>query len=214
MQAQQEKSVRVRARTIVRLPQTLPSQLAFMPGASRTGIDNAHPLPLRVRSCFPESFLHNILNQLSNSKMASHIAIRWPLPSPNVQSGSFLPASDAAGYFVPAPIPSWRAQSCRRLNAENSLSEDFPFVSRRERLCPVRRRPIVKSQSSLGPGLIQAASHSHNPTSSVDSQQASKKRIAVFVSGGGSNYKAIQGAIDAGEVNGEVVVVVSDKPGM
>ncbi|GAQ84210.1 Formyl transferase [Klebsormidium nitens] len=48
---------------------------------------------------------------------------------------------------------------------------------------------------------------------SQNKEGSRKKRIAVFVSGGGSNYKAIQAAIDAGKVNGEVVAVISDKPG-
>ena len=39
-----------------------------------------------------------------------------------------------------------------------------------------------------------------------------KKRLAVFVSGGGSNFRAIHAAILAGEVHGEVVAVVSNAP--
>lgn len=39
------------------------------------------------------------------------------------------------------------------------------------------------------------------------------KRIAVFVSGGGSNFQAILDQISAGRISGEVVLVISDKPG-
>ena len=39
------------------------------------------------------------------------------------------------------------------------------------------------------------------------------KRIAVFVSGGGSNFQAILDQISAGRIAGEVVLVISDKPG-
>ena len=39
------------------------------------------------------------------------------------------------------------------------------------------------------------------------------KRIAVFVSGGGSNFQAILDQIRAGRIAGEVVLVISDKPG-
>ncbi|KAL4447446.1 hypothetical protein ABPG75_004665 [Micractinium tetrahymenae] len=39
-----------------------------------------------------------------------------------------------------------------------------------------------------------------------------KKRLAVFVSGGGSNFRAIHAAIQEGSVHGEVAVVVSNAP--
>ena len=39
------------------------------------------------------------------------------------------------------------------------------------------------------------------------------KRIVVFVSGGGSNFQAILDQISAGRISGEVVLVISDKPG-
>lgn len=41
----------------------------------------------------------------------------------------------------------------------------------------------------------------------------SKKKLAVFVSGGGSNFRAIHEAALSGNVHGEVAVVVTDKPG-
>lgn len=41
---------------------------------------------------------------------------------------------------------------------------------------------------------------------------APPKRIAVFVSGGGSNLRAIHAAIQAGTCNAEVVVVVTNAP--
>ncbi|KAF8762553.1 hypothetical protein HU200_009328 [Digitaria exilis] len=40
-----------------------------------------------------------------------------------------------------------------------------------------------------------------------------RKRLAVFVSGGGSNFRAIHEAALGGEVHGDVVVLVTDKPG-
>lgn len=42
---------------------------------------------------------------------------------------------------------------------------------------------------------------------------APKPRLAVFVSGGGSNFTAIHAGILAGDINAEVAVVVSDVPG-
>jgi len=39
-----------------------------------------------------------------------------------------------------------------------------------------------------------------------------KKRIAVFISGRGSNFKAILENVKNGKINGEIVVVISDNP--
>ncbi|CAM0945196.1 unnamed protein product [Alopecurus aequalis] len=41
----------------------------------------------------------------------------------------------------------------------------------------------------------------------------SRKRLAVFVSGGGSNFRSIHEAALGGKVNGDVVAFVTDKPG-
>jgi phosphoribosylglycinamide formyltransferase-1 len=38
------------------------------------------------------------------------------------------------------------------------------------------------------------------------------KRIAVFISGRGSNFAAILGVIEKGEINGRIIVVISDNP--
>nr|XP_018675888.1 PREDICTED: phosphoribosylglycinamide formyltransferase, chloroplastic-like isoform X2 [Musa acuminata subsp. malaccensis] len=40
-----------------------------------------------------------------------------------------------------------------------------------------------------------------------------RKRLAVFVSGGGSNFKAIHEATKQGLVHGDITVLVTDKPG-
>ncbi|EMS64132.1 Phosphoribosylglycinamide formyltransferase, chloroplastic [Triticum urartu] len=40
-----------------------------------------------------------------------------------------------------------------------------------------------------------------------------RKRLAVFVSGGGSNFRSIHEAALGGKVNGDVVALVTDKPG-
>uniref|UniRef100_A0A0D9X9E8 Phosphoribosylglycinamide formyltransferase, chloroplastic n=1 Tax=Leersia perrieri TaxID=77586 RepID=A0A0D9X9E8_9ORYZ len=46
-----------------------------------------------------------------------------------------------------------------------------------------------------------------------DGAERKRKRLAVFVSGGGSNFRAIHEAALRGEVNGDVVALVTDKPG-
>jgi len=56
------------------------------------------------------------------------------------------------------------------------------------------------------------ASASGNGAASVDVLPP-KKKIACFVSGGGSNMKKIYEAIQDGRINGEITVVVSDKSG-
>ncbi|GAB4814123.1 hypothetical protein N2152v2_001169 [Parachlorella kessleri] len=50
------------------------------------------------------------------------------------------------------------------------------------------------------------------PAVPVNVPDAPKKRLAVFVSGGGSNLKAIHSAVLDGQINGEVAVVVSNAP--
>ena len=40
------------------------------------------------------------------------------------------------------------------------------------------------------------------------------KRLAVMVSGGGSNLGAVMSAIDRGEIQGQIVLVISSKPGV
>jgi phosphoribosylglycinamide formyltransferase-1 len=39
-----------------------------------------------------------------------------------------------------------------------------------------------------------------------------KKRIAVFISGRGSNFMSIHGEIEKGNIHGEIVVLISDNP--
>lgn len=61
-------------------------------------------------------------------------------------------------------------------------------------------------------GRAPRASAAAHPPSSGGGAAPDKKRLAVFVSGGGSNFKAIQAAIQEGGVHGEVAVVVSNAP--
>lgn len=52
---------------------------------------------------------------------------------------------------------------------------------------------------------------SSDEVGSVGNGVKRKKNLAVFVSGGGSNFRAVHKAILSGEVNGEVVVLVTSK---
>lgn len=49
--------------------------------------------------------------------------------------------------------------------------------------------------------------------SDAGSGEVRRKRLAVFVSGGGSNFRSIHDAALGGRVNGDVVALVTDKPG-
>lgn len=60
--------------------------------------------------------------------------------------------------------------------------------------------------------LAAAAAAAHTPPPDHSSAQAPKKRLAVFVSGGGSNFRAIHAATQQGAMAGEVAVVVSNAP--
>ncbi|KXZ53210.1 hypothetical protein GPECTOR_7g1103 [Gonium pectorale] len=57
---------------------------------------------------------------------------------------------------------------------------------------------------------VTAAAHGSLPDYKLEAQPPA--RLAVFVSGGGSNFKAIHAACLDGRINGTVVAVVSDVP--
>ncbi|KAG2430631.1 hypothetical protein HXX76_010149 [Chlamydomonas incerta] len=59
--------------------------------------------------------------------------------------------------------------------------------------------------------VVSRASHGALPEYKLTA--SAPARLAVFVSGGGSNFKAIHAAIQDGRINGTVAVVVSDVPG-
>lgn len=72
-----------------------------------------------------------------------------------------------------------------------------------KRWCARSRRAIVliadnKEEKSSSSGSRRHRNHK-------------KKHLAVLVSGGGSNFRKIQEAIDAGGIEGQVVVVISEK---
>ncbi len=46
----------------------------------------------------------------------------------------------------------------------------------------------------------------------IEGKMPVKKRIAVFISGRGSNFKSILDKVNEGYINGEIVVLISDNP--
>ncbi|RZS02297.1 hypothetical protein BHM03_00032324 [Ensete ventricosum] len=66
-----------------------------------------------------------------------------------------------------------------------------------------------------GLGCRCSASETESCVTNDDTSKKStrRKRLAVFVSGGGSNFKAIHEATKRGLVHGDITVMVTDKPG-
>lgn len=69
--------------------------------------------------------------------------------------------------------------------------------------CEPSRRPEPRVRAAAQPDGADA----------VPAAAGRRKRLAVFVSGGGSNFRAIHEAALSGAVHGDVVALVTDKPG-
>jgi phosphoribosylglycinamide formyltransferase len=61
--------------------------------------------------------------------------------------------------------------------------------------------------------MAASASASPGTDSGAGYSGVNRKRLAVFVSGGGSNFRSIHKATLGGKVNGDVVALITDKPG-
>jgi len=73
------------------------------------------------------------------------------------------------------------------------------------------RRPTPSSSCSSCSGRTTVRA---NPNADLDpGTERRRKSIAVFVSGGGSNFRAIHADILDGSINGDVAVVVTNAPG-
>lgn len=71
-------------------------------------------------------------------------------------------------------------------------------------------KPLSRTKKVSSIKAVESKSlHSHEIESSAETQE--KKKFAVFVSGGGSNFRAIHEATLQGSVQGEVVVLVTNK---
>lgn len=93
---------------------------------------------------------------------------------------------------------------------------------------PYRRQVLTKTFSGSEVVLQKARSktwgfecrcsaqemESYVATDNTSRSLTQRKRLAVFVSGGGSNFKAIHEAAKEGLVHGDIMVLVTDKPGM
>jgi len=95
-------------------------------------------------------------------------------------------------------IPTQRLASA---NLSSSLTQSVDELPKhrsfqRHTACKAADRLAVRASATT------AAAHTQVPA-----------KLAVFVSGGGSNFRTIHAGILEGRINGEVVAVVSDKPG-
>nr|GEX10042.1 phosphoribosylglycinamide formyltransferase, chloroplastic [Tanacetum cinerariifolium] len=70
---------------------------------------------------------------------------------------------------------------------------------------------VLKGFEGLKMMSVVKCLSSGDEVGSLENGDKRKKNLAVFVSGGGSNFRAVHKAILSGDVNGEVVVLVTNK---
>ncbi|CAD6263673.1 unnamed protein product [Miscanthus lutarioriparius] len=76
-----------------------------------------------------------------------------------------------------------------------------------------RQSNAVRCEPSRRPQARLRAAAAAQPGGADAAAAGRRKRLAVFVSGGGSNFRAIHEAALGGAVHGDVVALVTDKPG-
>lgn len=108
-------------------------------------------------------------------------------PQPSCLQSSFL-----------SQIPSQRLASANLSSSSTHRLDRLPTHSS----CQWNAGPKSVDRLAVRASTTTAAVHTQLPA-----------KLAVFVSGGGSNFKTIHAGIKEGRINGEVVAVVSDKPG-
>lgn len=145
-------------------------------------------------------------------------------------------ATSLAARVMHQTMRSSRASGCRGLCASGNTRDTLPAITAlrterslehlamTERSCRLTStsvpRPIVSSwhdqqcTSYRGPAAVEAvAPHSQASTPPPDSSaDRPRARLVVFVSGGGSNFKALHAACLDGSIHADVVAVVSDIP--
>uniref|UniRef100_A0A0E0AX73 phosphoribosylglycinamide formyltransferase 1 n=1 Tax=Oryza glumipatula TaxID=40148 RepID=A0A0E0AX73_9ORYZ len=99
-----------------------------------------------------------------------------------------------------SPNPMPKQQHERRSARVGFVSQPRPHAVRCER----SPHPDARAYAAVGVGAKGGE---------AGGVGVERKRLAVFVSGGGSNFRAIHNAALGGEVNADVVALVTDKPG-
>lgn len=119
------------------------------------------------------------------SPFSHFVQCRYDPPACRIGSSSSIRAS------TPLPSSSWR--QLQRQEAALQRNQCSPCSA--------------TSSKEVSPTIASAANSYQTP----GARRAAN--LAVFVSGGGSNLKALHAAIVDGRINGTIVTVVSDKPG-
>ncbi|KAG9141600.1 hypothetical protein Leryth_022370, partial [Lithospermum erythrorhizon] len=83
-----------------------------------------------------------------------------------------------------------------------SLKPNFSFSASQSILKTKKKIPILSIKSKSSSVVVEEGLE----------KIVKKKKLGVFVSGGGSNFRPINQAILDGDVNGELVVLVTNKP--
>ncbi|TVU14473.1 hypothetical protein EJB05_37944, partial [Eragrostis curvula] len=113
----------------------------------------------------------------------------------------------AAAVAPPAPRPL-RSLCLRPAPAARRGPEPGPHAARRHMATAVRCEPSRRPEARQRHRARAAAQGGGGAGAG-----GRRKRLAVFVSGGGSNFRSIHEAALGGAVHGDVVALVTDKPG-
>jgi hypothetical protein len=122
-------------------------------------------------------------------------------------------AMEAAVAHAP-PAPALRRSLALRPTTPAVRPDPKPWQgvvrSARRQSNAVRCEPSRRPEPRL---RLRAAQPGGADAAAAAAAAGRRKRLAVFVSGGGSNFRAIHEAALGGAVHGDVVALVTDKPG-
>lgn len=128
-------------------------------------------------------------------------------------------------------VPQFRSSICR---PRTSSSLSFPeirqpkslvsdYLASERRVLPVQRHVRCESLQEGQVGSVQESpafvsrleggAEDNRQSGGIDDGLA-RAQLAVFVSGGGSNFRAIHAGCKKNAIHGDVAFVVSDKPGI
>lgn len=116
---------------------------------------------------------------------------------------SYAPSNPIGKQLISLKLPSLLSSSYPSLQSQNFAVPSgalYPIsIAKKDGLCSSRIRVWCSSSSDTA-----------DPSNGHDGR---RKKLAVFVSGGGSNFKSIHEASKRGSLRGDVVVLVTNKSG-
>ncbi|KAF3781226.1 Phosphoribosylglycinamide formyltransferase [Nymphaea thermarum] len=116
-----------------------------------------------------------------------------------------MEAKALCGTFSPLTRPPSRTQPSILFKMETKNSILFPLKKLKTNLS---LRSDYRRMGIIVDGLVKESDQMEETME----HELKRKRVAVFVSGGGSNFKSLHQAMIQDRIHGEVVVVVTDKP--